>query len=140
VHKRTCAGITVWRFVDMRPVEAAGKHTYRDRLPLGSHLPWALLKVLANLPGSATARFQANAPPTSGSLDVSPLRGFALVTKFALSAAGWVDDTDDLPLTYSFLYTRRRVTFVLQKSSFQSTLREVYLPQVIYRAMISGIT
>lgn len=41
-----------------------------------------------------------NAPPTSGSLLVSPLVGVALQTPFSLAAYNWIDDSEDLPLTY----------------------------------------
>jgi hypothetical protein len=47
-----------------------------------------------------TITFTMNEAPSSGSLTVSPLTGWALSTYFAFSAKNWVDD--DLPLTYVF--------------------------------------
>jgi hypothetical protein len=41
-----------------------------------------------------------NEPPSSGELEVSPRRGFALDTSFTLTAYDWVDE--DLPFTYIF--------------------------------------
>jgi hypothetical protein len=48
----------------------------------------------------------ANAPPKGGEYAVAPSDanggGIAMTTLFSLSAMGWVDDNDDLPLQYSF--------------------------------------
>jgi hypothetical protein len=45
-----------------------------------------------------------NAPPTGGSVSVSPPSGSALSTLFTITALDWSDDPEDLPLTYSFRY------------------------------------
>ena len=54
--------------------------------------------------GFATLDVTVNAPPFGGSLGVVPSSGVALNTTFALTAPGWVDDADDLPLTYSYYH------------------------------------
>ena len=40
--------------------------------------------------------------PFGGALEVEPLEGEALRTRFTLRAARWLDQADALPLTYSF--------------------------------------
>jgi hypothetical protein len=64
-----------------------------------------------------------NAPPRSGYLDISPRRGSALETIFTLSAVGWTDHPDDLPLRYAFTYDEKKWL----SSAFipRSTLRTV---------------
>ncbi|KAJ1429393.1 REJ domain-containing protein [Ochromonadaceae sp. CCMP2298] len=47
-----------------------------------------------------------NAPPSSGSLRTLPSAGNALQTSFKLSAVGWTDVSEDLPLAYLFSYTQ----------------------------------
>ena len=46
-----------------------------------------------------------NAPPSSGSLVVSPANGTAVLTAFSISAVSWIDDPDDYPISYVFLYS-----------------------------------
>jgi hypothetical protein len=50
----------------------------------------------------ARVTLSTNAPPTSGTVSVTPPYGFALMTKFSLYAKNWVDDAEDFPLTYTF--------------------------------------
>lgn len=45
-----------------------------------------------------------NAAPNGGSLITSPSTGSALSTVFTVSSSGWVDDPEDFPLTYQFVY------------------------------------
>ena len=47
---------------------------------------------------------EANAPPSSGTFEVTPTFGEALSTIHVLSANNWVDDVDDYPLMYQFQY------------------------------------
>jgi hypothetical protein len=54
--------------------------------------------------GVSTLTFLTNAPPTSGSLVLSPAVGVALVDIFTFEASSWVDDSSDYPLAYSFYY------------------------------------
>lgn len=54
--------------------------------------------------GVSTLTFLTNAPPTSGSLVLSPAVGVALVDVFSFEASSWVDDSSDYPLAYSFYY------------------------------------
>lgn len=53
---------------------------------------------------SATASITVyhNAPPTSGTLFVTPTAGLAWETRFEMESYGWTDE--DLPLSYSFAY------------------------------------
>jgi len=48
----------------------------------------------------STVSITMNEPPTSGSVSVTPINGFALYTAFTFSATNWVED--DLPVTYIF--------------------------------------
>ena len=45
-----------------------------------------------------------NSPPTGGRIAVTPTTGYALQTSFFTSQSGWIDDLEDYPLTYDFLY------------------------------------
>ena len=45
-----------------------------------------------------------NAPPSGGSLTVTPDTGYAMNTSFSLQTSGWVDDPDDYPLNYVLAY------------------------------------
>ena len=58
----------------------------------------------STLVGKAEIVLTVNAPPTGGMTTVTPLRGHALVTDFAMSTTGWSDDLSDYPLSYSFSY------------------------------------
>jgi hypothetical protein len=51
-----------------------------------------------------------NAPPSSGFIIPEPETGTALTTSFGFTAAQWVDDAEDLPLTYVFAYIIGNVT------------------------------
>jgi hypothetical protein len=54
--------------------------------------------------GRAELTFTTNGAPTSGLLVVSPLVGQPLQTPFTFTAANWVDDPDDYPLSYTFMF------------------------------------
>ena len=54
--------------------------------------------------GFSTLSVTLNAPPSGGSLTLSPARGTARNTSFALRAPGWVDEPEDLPLLYTYFY------------------------------------
>jgi hypothetical protein len=54
--------------------------------------------------GRAELAFTTNGAPTSGSFLVSPLVGQPLHTAFTFTAANWVDDPDDYPLSYTFMF------------------------------------
>jgi hypothetical protein len=45
-----------------------------------------------------------NAPPSGGSLTVSPSTGYELQTPFLLQTYGWSDDVSDLPISYTIQY------------------------------------
>ena len=62
--------------------------------------------------GSATAEVTVvvNAPPSSGYIVPEPVSGTALTTSFSFTAAQWVDDAEDLPLSYVFAYVVGNVT------------------------------
>ena len=54
--------------------------------------------------GFSTLSVTLNAPPSGGSLTVSPASGTARNTSFALRSPGWVDDPEDMPLLYTYYY------------------------------------
>ena len=47
-----------------------------------------------------------NVPPRGGAFDVVPSIGYELNGTFALRASYWLDDADDLPLSYAFGFSR----------------------------------
>ena len=47
-----------------------------------------------------------NGPPSNGELTINPMDGIALNTTFTFETFGWVDDEEDLPLSYSILCYR----------------------------------
>ena len=47
-----------------------------------------------------------NMPPRGGAFDVVPSTGYELNGTFALRAPYWLDDPDDLPLSYAFGFSR----------------------------------
>jgi hypothetical protein len=56
----------------------------------------------AELCSSGASIITFNAPPTSGSMAVSPTSGFALETEYFINAFDWNDDVSDFPLYYVF--------------------------------------
>ena len=59
-------------------------------------------------PGYSVLAVQINAPPSSGTIDVTvrggePI-GVVLQDPYDLACSGWVDDITDMPLLYSFYY------------------------------------
>ena len=60
----------------------------------------------SNTRGFTELSLTVNRPPWGGrsTFGRSPATGVVLSTTFTLSADGWVDDAEDLPLTYSFFY------------------------------------
>eukprot|EP00003_Mantamonas_plastica_P018528 TRINITY_DN302_c0_g2_i1.p1 TRINITY_DN302_c0_g2~~TRINITY_DN302_c0_g2_i1.p1 ORF type:complete len:1333 (-),score=434.12 TRINITY_DN302_c0_g2_i1:50-3820(-) len=61
----------------------------------------------------AVSKIVVNAPPSSGSVSVSPASGIELNTTFTLSANGWSDAPEDGPFTYSFGYQVGSTKFTL---------------------------
>ena len=47
-----------------------------------------------------------NLPPRGGAFEVVPSTGYELNGTFALRASYWLDDADDLPLSYAFGFSR----------------------------------
>ena len=78
--------------------------------------------------GFATLDVTVNAPPFGGSLGVVPSSGVALNTTFALTAPGWVDDADDLPLTYTYYHA---LSGVLAASGSSASVPPDALPLVL---------
>jgi hypothetical protein len=74
-----------------------------EALTSGSYYTFRLTAASAStgVSGYAEVQLLVNSPPTSGSLAVSPSTGYALTTSFLCLASGWVDDAEDLPLTYA---------------------------------------
>ncbi len=56
---------------------------------------------VSGLSASASVVVSVNTPPYGGTATVTPAVGFALVTRFNLTASGWTDDAD-FPLRYAF--------------------------------------
>lgn len=52
--------------------------------------------------GFGSVTIKVNSPPSSGRCEVTPKSGYAVYDTFALSCTDWTDDTEDLPLKYSF--------------------------------------
>ena len=77
---------------------------------------------------SASMTFAVNTGPTGGALSVSPSSGVS-TTPFELSASAFSDDTDALPLQYSFLIDQGAGTFSsLSAYSFDPTLSAYLAP------------
>jgi hypothetical protein len=53
---------------------------------------------------SASIDVMVTAPPRPGLFTITPTNGTALETTFTFTASKWLTDTDDLPMTYVFLY------------------------------------
>jgi hypothetical protein len=86
-------GVSTDLFGFVAGVLTAGQ-AYRFRLEVGA----------GSGVGFAELDLMAAAAPGGGRLTVAPLIGFAPDTVFRLSAGGWVDDPDNLPLRYVFAY------------------------------------
>jgi hypothetical protein len=54
--------------------------------------------------GFAEISFTVNSAPTSGIFTVSPTAGTGIIDVFTLQCLGWVDNAEDLPITYEFRY------------------------------------
>jgi hypothetical protein len=74
-------------------------------LTVGQAYRFRLEVVAGNGVGFAELDLTAAAAPGGGRLTVTPSIGFAPDTVFRLSAGGWVDDPDNLPLRYVFAYS-----------------------------------
>jgi len=59
-------------------------------------------------PSSAEWTIEENQAPRPGYLSVSPARGVALIDMFDLETHNFVDDAEDLPLSYSYYFTDSR--------------------------------
>ena len=74
----------------------------------------------------ASIRFDANTPPSSGVLEISPHRGIELHTVFALQALHWNDV--DIPLTFEYVYSIGLQTPVLLKPKSDLSSHMTMLP------------
>ena len=81
--------------------------------------------------GFATLDLTVNAPPFGGTLEVSPPSGLVLNTTFELTAAGWVDDADDLPLMYTYYHAARGVLLASVAAGGGATVPTEALPLVL---------
>ena len=59
-----------------------------------SPLSWAFGEVVLTV----------NSPPSAGVMTVTPSTGYSLQTSFVGTQSGWIDDVEDYPLSYDFLY------------------------------------
>ena len=82
-----------------------GLYPYRFRLyaSLEGALDHTALSACHGACGWAEIEVEANTPPQSGRLTISPLVGDALVTPFTLTAEQWEDE--DMPIKHTFSYT-----------------------------------
>ncbi len=55
--------------------------------------------------GSSELTVDVNRAPTLGHVTATPSTGIAVTTQFSFTAPLWVDDADDLPLTYVTITT-----------------------------------
>jgi len=77
-----------------------------DALPSGSTFVFKLVvSDITGLSYSGIANVMTNGAPFAGYLNVYPLQGIALQTEFLFAAFNWEDD--DIPLTYTFGFTRK---------------------------------
>ncbi|EGB13023.1 hypothetical protein AURANDRAFT_60735 [Aureococcus anophagefferens] len=76
---------------------------------------------------AATIAVTTNAPPRSGRLAVAPAAGVALLTEFALSLDGWVDD--QLPLAYAFYHRLPGETAATQIAASSEAAAAARLPR-----------
>ncbi|KAH8071292.1 hypothetical protein JL720_11502 [Aureococcus anophagefferens] len=81
----------------------------------------------ANLQGYARVDLLANAKPTSGALAVAPASGYT-PRRSSLTASGWVDDADDLPLSYEFYYATQAGGVEFQLKTGLSLSYDALLP------------
>jgi hypothetical protein len=61
-------------------------------------------------PATSAVTIVMNAPPSGGTLTISPPEGTALNTSFTLNTARWTDDLADLPLSYVISYYTVKIT------------------------------
>ena len=79
-----------------------------------------------------------NTPPTRGILTVSPTVGYSLFTDYTLITSNWIENTEDLPLTYTFYYNNDRdrdsnvnsndIKYMIHSRSSLNTVNDVKLP------------
>jgi polycystin 1L2 len=100
-------GDDVTPFVTVRTNPAAASRIFilnTDSLDPNHYYTYTATLQSATTAESATASITVyhNAPPTSGTLFVTPSAGVAWDTLFEMESYGWMDE--DLPLSYSFAY------------------------------------
>ena len=83
--------------ITILPGSLPGGRTYQFRLtayPFGSQ----------NIVSYTEVSIKVVRPPQNGYVTSLPSKGYALDTNFKLTAVGWVDDPESLPLSYTFSY------------------------------------
>ncbi len=65
-----------------------------------------------------------NSPPYKGYIDYYPSEGNALETEFELTAYGFVDSEEDLPLSYKFVYSINDPLFLPSNEKILSGFKE----------------
>ena len=82
--------------------------------------------------GYATVDLEVNTAPSSGSMSVTPPKGYPFTTEFAFAALNWVDTSlEDYPLSYLFTYVvsgSGSAESPAANSQDSATLLEVLLP------------
>ena len=92
------AGVTGTTYLVLPAGELTAGATYQFQL-LASYTD-----VRDATPGYSALTLVVNSPPSSGTLTLDPRAGVVMETAFDFACTGWVDDTTDLPLLYSFFY------------------------------------
>jgi hypothetical protein len=71
----------------------------------GTQYAFRLSALVAGTTSYASTTLVANAPPSSGKLEVLPASGASMTTQFKWNSLYWTDDLADFPLLYPFQYT-----------------------------------
>jgi hypothetical protein len=92
-----------------------------NSLPAGTEFTFSLTAVLASGElSTATITIVTNAPPTPGSVLVSPRSGIAMTVTFTFNAALWVDEDAPISYQFGFLSASTGVTLTVQSRSEMS--------------------
>jgi hypothetical protein len=91
----------------------------------GSVYTFSLTASDANGASFSSISFFANIPPSSGYLECNPCSGFALDTKFAITASGWTTAVENYPLLYKFSYFAQSSSQEIQLTTTFSETRSV---------------
>ena len=83
--------------------------------------------------GYAQVVIECNAAPSGGRFLIDRTQGEALTSNFTLTALGWSDDAEDMPLTYSFAATAGNASASNASSTATAVISGSLLPQHLVR-------